>query len=342
MHATISFPAGVPTITNSSTSLPISVGEQQLEFGESMPINHGAMIEVGPYILQAHSLSLDASPAVVHVSAPAPMAPMPAAAAVRVHTGMTVVLPPSVAAPAQIYAPPAVQPLATPLPASFSGMSDLSDLLGGTATTPVAPPPYFSAPAAPAAVPATGSFYATPAPSVAPPSGYIPPASENRDPFADLLDGIGGPPATPGNSSSSVSRHVSPPYIAQSPQTPSGLSADPLAAFGGSSGGSFGTSSGGHPPPRLAWVDQHRSVQVRVFLTPLIHSICPRMCRVMTLIRSQPCLASQGKVVARKPIRGSRLRLRLTRFSRTVHRLDRTHHCSGILLAVATTDRWKA
>lgn len=252
LHATISFPAGVPTITNSSTSLPISVGEQQLDFGESMPINHGAMIEVGPYILQAHSLSLDAAPAVAHVSAPAHMSPMPAAAAARMHTGMTVVLPPPVAAPApvmsaqaQIHAPPAVQPLATPLPASFSGRSDLSDLLGGSHTTPVTPPPYFSAPAAPAAVPAPASFYTTPAPSMAPPSGYIPPAPENHDPFADLLDGIGGPPSAPVSGSSTVGGYASPQYAAQPPQTPTGLSADPLAAFSGSSGGPFGASSGG-------------------------------------------------------------------------------------------------
>ena len=54
LHATISFPGGMPTITNSSTSLPLSVGEQQLDGGESMPITQGALIEIGPYILQAH------------------------------------------------------------------------------------------------------------------------------------------------------------------------------------------------------------------------------------------------------------------------------------------------
>lgn len=248
LHATISFPAGVPTITNSSTSLPISVGEQQLDFGESMPINHGAMIEVGPYILQAHSLSLDASPAVVQVSAPANRSPMPAFGAARVHTGMTVVLPPPVAAPApvgsaptQIYPPPAVQPLATQLPASFSGMSDLSDLLGGSHPTPVTSPPYFSPPAAQAAAPAPASFYPTPAPVMAAPSGYIPPASENHDPFADLLDGIGGPPSSPVSGGVTGGGYASPQYAAQPPQTPTGLNADPLAAFGGS----FGTSLGG-------------------------------------------------------------------------------------------------
>ena len=54
LHATISFPGGMPTITNSSTSLPLSVGEQQLDGGESMPITQGALIEIGPYILRAH------------------------------------------------------------------------------------------------------------------------------------------------------------------------------------------------------------------------------------------------------------------------------------------------
>jgi len=256
LHATISFPAGVPTITNSSTSLPISVGEQQLDFGESMPIHHGAMIEVGPYILQAHSLSLDASPAITQTPAPTYTQPVSAAAAVRMHTGMTVVLPPPAAAPAPVTLPtpahvaPMVQPLATLLPASLAGISDLSDLLGGVAAAPVVPPPYFAAPTftpppPPVVAPVSAPVYATPAPYAAPPSAYIPPAPDNHDPFADLLDGIGGPVPAP----TSVGGYASPQHVAPPPQTPSGLSADPLAAFGDASGGAFGTALGGSATP---------------------------------------------------------------------------------------------
>ena len=263
LHATISFPAGVPTITNSSSSLPISVGEQQLDFGESMPIHHGAMIEVGPYILQAHSLSFDASPIVAPTSAPAPSKPIAAVAVVRTHSGMTVILPPPAAAPpaaisqsVAAFAPPAAQPLAAPLPASFSGISDLSDLLGGSTAKPVAPPPYFAAPTfspppSPLATAVPEPFYATPAPYVAPPSAYIPPAPDNHDPFADLLDGIGGPPTTP--TASGAGGFASPQPMAHSLQTPSGLSADPLAAFGGVSGGSFSVSPGGSPASSFAF-----------------------------------------------------------------------------------------
>lgn len=53
LHATISFPGGMATITNSSTSLPISVGEQQVDSGESMPLANGALVEIGPYVLRA-------------------------------------------------------------------------------------------------------------------------------------------------------------------------------------------------------------------------------------------------------------------------------------------------
>ncbi len=251
LHATISFPAGVPTITNSSTSLPISVGEQQLDFGESMPIHHGALIEVGPYILQAHSLSLDVSPAVAKAAAPAQLQPVPAIAEARTHTGMTVVLPP-LATPATAVAPPTAQPqahytpsvaqpLAAPPPASFSGMSDLSDLLGGSPTTPLTPPPFFapptfSPPPPPVAAPA-------PALHVAPPSAYIPPAPDGQDPFADLLAGIGGSPPAPG--AESFGSYAPSPPAAAGMQASGGLSADPLAAFGGSSGNSFGALARG-------------------------------------------------------------------------------------------------
>ncbi|MEO7252858.1 MAG: type VI secretion system-associated FHA domain protein TagH [Casimicrobium sp.] len=250
LHATISFPAGVPTITNSSSSLPISVGEQQLDFGESMPIHHGVLIEVGPYILQAHSLSFDATPAAAEASAPGYTGPMSGVAAVRTHTGMTVVLPPPTAAPAPVmspvaatYVPPTVQPLATPLPAAFSGMSDLSDLLGGGPVLPVAPPAYLvTPPPPPNAAPTPEPFYAAPASYVATPPAYIPPAPDNHDPFADLLDGIGGPPASA--TATNLSGYGSVHQVAPMPQTPSGLSTDPLAALGGAAGGSFGGSPG--------------------------------------------------------------------------------------------------
>lgn len=265
LHATVSFPGGVPTITNSSTSLPISVGEQQLDFGESMPINHGASIEIGPYILQAHALSLDASPTAGNAAAGGPsianLVPdtgrtaLPAVAPMaRQHTGMTVVLPPPVAAPipqatpaaysfppaARPPVPPQSQPLAEPLPASMLGESDLSELLGGIAGAsgvPVAQPPMFEAPAATPTPMQAAPVYAPPPAYSAPPEPPtpfgIPAAAPSHDPFADLLAGIGGPAG--GAALGPAPMFGSGGYAAPatpSAHTQSGLSADPLAAFG--------------------------------------------------------------------------------------------------------------
>ena len=128
LHATVSFPGGVATITNSSMSLPIAVGEHQLDFGESMPIIHGALVEIGPYVLQAHSLSLDASALAEQLPAAVkPVLPVAGFVAVR-HSGMTVVLPPLVAAPsvpsetsvALTAERRGLQPLVEPQPASGS------------------------------------------------------------------------------------------------------------------------------------------------------------------------------------------------------------------------------
>ena len=261
LHATVSFPGGVPTITNSSTSLPISVGEQQLDFGESMPINHGASIEIGPYILHAHAISLDAlatagmpevngQSSAKFAAADTGRTALPVASATgRQHSGMTVVLPPPVSARAAEVVPAAYSvPLPEPsprsqqppsfaesLPASLLGDSDFSDLLGGLGganVAPVAPSPMFTSPATP------------PSPVQAPAPAYVPPApaasafgmpgnSPNDDPFADLLAGIGGstdapvvglPPAFGG------SGYTAP--IPSAMHSASGLSVDPLAAFG--------------------------------------------------------------------------------------------------------------
>lgn len=262
LHATVSFPAGVPTITNSSTSLPISVGEQQLDYGDSMPISHGASIEIGPYILQAHALSLDASPMpaahathrVAHIAADAELTALPrSSSAARQHTGMTVVLPPPVAAtphanpaaydllPSVAASPSQPQPFAEPLPASMLGDYDLSDLLGGMggasaatssqpATSPVAARP-------PAQVQAPAPVYAPPRSDISPsapaaPFG-IPPAASGQDPFADLLSGIGG--LGQGSAIGSAPTLGGVGYAAPTPAaklTTSGLSVDPLAAFG--------------------------------------------------------------------------------------------------------------
>ena len=277
LHATVSFPGGVATITNSSTSLPISVGEQALDFGESMPIIHGANIEIGPYILQAHALLLDASPmlampaasvrAIENGVADAVRAALPVAASTaRPHSGMTVILPPPVAKPTLqpspvVYSVPATPPLpaspqpqlfAQPLSASMLGDSDFSDLLGATATTSAAAislPPMLAQPASrPVSLSEEAPAYASqPAPfvprAVDASFGGAPFASAH-DPFADLLAGIGDPVGGPAVMPAATLGDGG--YVSPTPtpmRTPSGLCADPLAALGASPQPAGGTGA---------------------------------------------------------------------------------------------------
>jgi FHA domain-containing protein len=69
LHATISFPDGVPTITNSSSVLPISVGGKQLESGQAMPLKPGSSLSIGPYVLMVRPAEVSAPPESAPVSA---------------------------------------------------------------------------------------------------------------------------------------------------------------------------------------------------------------------------------------------------------------------------------
>lgn len=162
LHAAISFPGGVPTITNSSSSLPILLGEQQLDGGESMPITHGALIEIGPYILRAdltQGQSRGSGPDLGLASVPAST------------------IDPAAARNPDWLTPPSASPVAlTPL---IPGRSDTlnqapRDLTRAAFIMPqeVMSPPIFA---------------------------EHPPSSGASDPFADLLSGIGGTSGPPAN-----------------------------------------------------------------------------------------------------------------------------------------------
>ena len=70
LHAAISFPGGVATITNSSAVLPISVNGMQLEGGQAMPLLPGMQLEIGPYVLGVRAMQ----DAVAAAPAPQPVA----------------------------------------------------------------------------------------------------------------------------------------------------------------------------------------------------------------------------------------------------------------------------
>lgn len=52
LHAAVTFPLGVPTITNASTSLPITIREVELDWGQTATLASGDILGIGPYILR--------------------------------------------------------------------------------------------------------------------------------------------------------------------------------------------------------------------------------------------------------------------------------------------------
>jgi len=229
LHATLSFPGGVATITNSSTSLPISVGDQQLEAGESALVANGALIEIGPYVLQARVLQADA-PAVVPVRAVAPMNPAPLRPPVA---------PPAVPAFAAMPVNAIGADMTPVFPAAPDGPLAGPAIPAAVAPMPARPPVAYAPPAvASNAPPPTVQAHST---HVIPPSfdAAVPPAA---DPFADLLHGIGGSAPPPSAFTPVPARQISPPPQVQ---VAPGVSLDPLAALGGSGAAAY--------PPAAAW-----------------------------------------------------------------------------------------
>ncbi len=222
LHATISFPGGMPTITNSSTSLPLAVGEQQLDGGESMPITQGALIEIGPYILQAHvgAVSRELPPtesgvrAVARDVLPTVMPPAPPPAAPPVSNAL-------LAADPLLNWPAENLGTESP-PLAVIGLGDFWSGQAQSSAAPIPPAPAALLPDIFASAPSpVFASLATPSPQFA--------AANDVDPFADLLAGIGGSPRqSPSQTSGKPTELIG---IAQ--QTEAGMSADPLAAFGG-------------------------------------------------------------------------------------------------------------
>ena len=172
LHAAITFPAGVPTLTNASTSLPVVVGERELDCGQTVALAQGMLFEIGPFVLRA---------LLEEVAVDLPVDDAPA-------------LDPSAAASVSIPAPvPEAMPAAPP-----SAGDPWADLLASAA--PAASPalaqplPPELAPVAPVATDPLAAFWPAAAQGGALPAG-APVVAELNDPFAAL--GFGAPPAAP-------------------------------------------------------------------------------------------------------------------------------------------------
>jgi FHA domain-containing protein len=184
LHATISFPGGLATITNSSTSLPIAVGEHQVESGESMPLTSGVLVEIGPYVLKA------VVPATSERSAPSvadgpplqlsPSAPQRAEADTPVHADLPRA---------------AVSPTVRPVLRAESSAGEQRQIAPDLDIAPLVAPTYSQTPE-----------------SARPPAHF--PSATTADPFADLLSGIGAAPiareAAPAGASASMGVNVDP------------------------------------------------------------------------------------------------------------------------------------
>ncbi|MEO8652834.1 MAG: type VI secretion system-associated FHA domain protein TagH, partial [Ramlibacter sp.] len=211
LHATISFPAGVPTLTNSSTVLPIGVGGAQLESGQSVPLVPGMNLSIGTYVLVVRASELPTRSGSASID-PSVSSPVRKALVEPVARAASPPAPSHAAAVPIVPASPIGSMNATP---QLTGVAPLSaggdpfaDLLVGLGPSPSAP--SVAAPAAPvppvddplaallgSSAPASSLIAARSAPAAldpftsasAPPPIASAPAPVAADPFAALLAG---------------------------------------------------------------------------------------------------------------------------------------------------------
>ncbi|MEO7548009.1 MAG: type VI secretion system-associated FHA domain protein TagH [Ramlibacter sp.] len=245
LHAAVSFPAGVPTITNSSAVLPISVGGMQLEAGQAMALLPGMQLEIGPYVLGVRAADTPvqpapvAGPATAHAptyppaampvaASNAPWAPPPGTAVANLDS----LFAPAGSAGAAAFHDLGVSPArsASPIAARPVGGDPFADLLGGlapavSAAAPVEavamPAPKLMQGAPPVDDPLAGLLGAE-APASRP--GFS--ASAASDPFAGLGLGSAPPSIAPDPFSGASIPYSAPAAIESGPMS------DPFAGLG--------------------------------------------------------------------------------------------------------------
>lgn len=187
LHGTIRFNGSVAVLTNASTSLPIMVGDRQLDYGDTQELGDGMYVELGPYVLVAHYNTAAAREARAAQLAPRvpenPLAARPAAAATGAGPGG---MPTSAPVTAPAVAPAPILPEAAlgtgdPFDALLAGLGSASPMApvpsawpGGQAGAPLAgsPVPMTADPLAAFGIPG-------PTPAISPPPSAVslPPVS---------------------------------------------------------------------------------------------------------------------------------------------------------------------
>lgn len=166
LHGTIRFDGSVAVLTNASTSLPIMVGDRQLDYGDTQELGDGMYVELGPYVLVAHYNTAAAREARAAQLAPRvpdnPLAAQPVASAMGAGAS-SVPMPAPAMAPAVVPAPI--------LPEAALNTGDPFDaLLAGLGTgNPTPPEPGAPVPSAWPGPPASGPLAGSPAPMTADP-----------------------------------------------------------------------------------------------------------------------------------------------------------------------------
>jgi FHA domain-containing protein len=214
LHATISFPGGVPTITNSSTVLTIGVGGMQLESGRSMSLLPGMSLAIGPYVLvvRAPELAARATPVAADATVSLPLRQPPG----EVVAQSVAASPSADPAPPHPYAmgagsePGRAMHPAAAAPAA-AGADPFAELLSGLAPAPAGTGGSPGAPLNPVDDPLAALLGSSASPVPQPPGGS---PVAGLDPFAALGAG------------------ARPPFVAggQSPVRPLPFAASPPAA----------------------------------------------------------------------------------------------------------------
>jgi FHA domain-containing protein len=220
LHGTISYVNGLPTLANSSTSLPIVVGESQLDYGESIRLTEGIQIEFGPYIVVASlgEPARAADPALI-ADPFAPSASVAASPAPARETVSSIVRPPATPVP-----PPSPRPSPAQIPASLGAATTATAPIGAERSL-LSTMPQHQAPQVvqPVSDPLASLLSSASSPGVL---SSQPSAASPGDPFSSLLSGTpSNTPLIPQNDPFSAG-------IMPSVMPSNAVSVDPLAALG--------------------------------------------------------------------------------------------------------------
>ena len=167
LHASVTFPDGVATIANASTTLPISVGTKVLAGGHKAVLAEGDQIEIGPFVLKVRAAKMDAAENSLEVHNQPTILATPGIPLLPHRVGTALMPTPQGRSTSTLTPGEEVDPFAD----LFADLSSADNMIGGLPLQAKLPEPR-PVPVAPSPLPV------------------------DEDPFADLLGPPSGPPTT--------------------------------------------------------------------------------------------------------------------------------------------------